>query len=146
MKINVVLQLKFKLVKTMDNKTIAIIGAVVIIAVIIICAFAFSGQNNTDTATAAVNDTSTTGDTYQLQINASGKWRLDLTVDGKYSSDEGDVSKTIELGDSVNSASVTVNQYETGPTEVYLLKNGKVIDEGSADGDGVQTIYFYYQR
>ena len=138
----------------MDNKQLGIIGAIIIIIVIIICAFAFLGGNN-NTPANAVNNVSndsvttnvsnaTSDGNYQLQINTTGKWRLDLTVDGKYSSNEGQGSKTIDLGTTLGYASVTVNQ-DGGPTNVYLLKDGKVIDEGSSNSNGKETIYFYYQ-
>ena len=132
----------------MDNKQLGIIGAIIIIIVIIICAFAFLGTNNNPTnavSDSATTNSNTTDGNYQLQINTTGKWRLDLTVDGKYSSDEGEGSKTIDLGTKVASASVTVNQYENGPTDVYLLENNKVIDQGSSNSEGIETIYFYYQ-
>ena len=138
----------------MDNKQLGIIGAIIIIIVIIICAFAFLGGNHNtpantvnnasnDSVTTNVNSTASAGN-YQLQINTTGKWRLDLTVDGKYSSNEGHGSKTIDLGTTLGYASVTVNQ-DGGPTNVYLLKDGKVIDEGSSNSAGKETIYFYYQ-
>ena len=138
----------------MDNKQLGIIGAIIIIIVIIICAFAFLGGNHNtpantvnnasnDSVTTNVNSTASSGN-YQLQINTTGKWRLDLTVDGKYSSNEGQGSKTIDLGTTLGYASVTVNQ-DGGPTNVYLLKDGKVIDEGSSNSAGKETIYFYYQ-
>ena len=138
----------------MDNKQLGIIGAIIIIIVIIICAFAFLGGNHNtpantvnnvsnDSVTTNVNSTASAGN-YQLQINTTGKWRLDLTVDGKYSSNEGQGSKTIDLGTTLGYASVTVNQ-DGGPTNVYLLKDGKVIDEGSSNSAGKETIYFYYQ-
>ena len=117
-------------------------------------AFAFLGGNHNtpantvnnasnDSVTTNVNSTASAGN-YQLQINTTGKWRLDLTVDGKYSSNEGQGSKTIDLGTTLGYASVTVNQ-DGGPTNVYLLKDGKVIDEGSSNSAGKETIYFYYQ-
>lgn len=87
-----------------------------------------------------------TNSTYQLQINTTGKWRLDITVDGNYTGIEEEGSKTINLGDSLSSASVTVNQYTNGPTKVYLLENNKTIEEKSSTGTGVETIYFYYQK
>ena len=138
----------------MDNKQLGIIGAIIIIIVIIICAFAFLGGNHNtpvntvnnasnDSVTTNVNSTASAGN-YQLQINTTGKWRLDLTVDGKYSSNEGQGSKTIDLGTTLGYASVTVNQ-DGGPTNVYLIKDGKVIDEGSSNSAGKETIYFYYQ-
>ena len=137
-----------------DNKQLGIIGAIIIIIVIIICAFAFLGGNHNtpantvnnasnDSVTTNVNSTASAGN-YQLQINTTGKWRLDLTVDGKYSSNEGQGSKTIDLGTTLGYASVTVNQ-DGGPTNVYLIKDGKVIDEGSSNSAGKETIYFYYQ-
>lgn len=140
----------------MDNKQLGIIGAIIIIIVIIICAFAFLGgsnnvpanvvtQTNTSNATTTNIDNGTSSDgNYQLQINTTGKWRLDLTVDGKYSSDQGQGSKTFDLGTSIGYASVTVNQ-DGGPTNVYLLKDGKIVDKGSSNSDGKETIYFYYQ-
>ena len=137
----------------MDNKQLGIIGAIIIIIVIIICAFAFLGNNSnpTDAVSEANASNSTTTNlsssdgNYQLQINTTGKWRLDLTVNGNYQSDEGEGSKTIDLGSTLDYASVTVNQYENGPTDVYLLKNGEVIDQGSSNSEGIETIYFYYQ-
>lgn len=139
----------------MDNKQLGIIGVIIIIIVIIICAFAFLGGNsnnsanvvteaNTSNSTTTNVDNSTSTGNYQLQINTTGKWRMDLTVDGKYSSDKGTGSKTLDLGDTLGYASVTVNQ-EGGPTNVYLLKDGQIIDQGSSNSDGIETIYFYYQ-
>lgn len=136
----------------MDNKNLAIIGVIIIVVVIIICAFAFVGGvvsnvlgSASNQHTTGIDDSGVAGD-YQLQINTSGKWRLDLTVDGKYSSEEGEGSKTIKLGDSLKSASVTVNQKENGPTNVYLLKDNKVIDKGTSNSEGTETIYFYYEQ
>ena len=140
----------------MDNKQLGIIGAIVIIIVIIVRAFAFLGGNTNNPTNVANSDNSNTNSTsnstsggsdaaYQLQINTTGKWRLDLTVDGKYSSYEGEGSRTIDLGPSLSSASVTVNQYSNGPTDVYLLKNNQTISDGHSKGEGVETIYFYYQ-
>ena len=158
MKANLIIPIKnlHVLVIRMDNKQLGIIGAIIIIIVIIICAFAFLGgsndapanvvtQTNTsnDATTNVDNSTSSDGN-YQLQINTTGKWRLDLTVDGKYSSDQGQGSKTFDLGTSIGYASVTVNQ-DGGPTSVYLLKDGEIVDEGSSNSDGIETIYFYYQ-
>lgn len=99
-----------------------------------------SGNNSNNT-----KDTST-ADNYKLQINTTGKWRLDLTINEKYSSDESIGSKTIPVED-VKTASVTVNQYEGGPTEVYLLDpNNNIVGEGSTSSEGVGTIYFYYSK
>lgn len=156
MKSNLIVPIKnfYIWVIKMDNKKLGIIGAIIIIIVIIICAFAFLGGNNPaikiseehSTATTTTNNIANDSDgNYQLQINTSGKWRLDLTVDGKYSSDEGVGSKTIDLGNKLNSASVTVNQYENGPTKVYLLKGNQTLQEESSNSQGVETIYFYYQ-
>lgn len=128
----------------MNNKTIGIIGVIIIVIVIIVCAFAFLGGNNTTTPTVVNNDNNT-NNSYQLQINTTGKWRLDLTLNGKYSSDEGNGSKTIDLGNDVDYASVTVNQYSGGPTNVYLLKDNEVVDQGNTNSEGIGTVYFYYQ-
>ena len=148
----------------MDNKKLGIIGVIVIIIVIVICAFAFLGGNNNNTkiivvdsnssnSTGRVNagnssgniNTTNSSSNYQLVINTSGKWRLDLAYNGKYMSDEGVGSKTIDLGNSLNEASVTVNQYENGPTNVYLIKNNEKIEQKSSNGNGIETIYFYYR-
>lgn len=147
----------------MDNKKLGIIGVIAIIIVIVICAFVFLGGNNnptiivvdsngsssagclnTSNSTCGLN-TSNSDSNYQLAINTSGKWKLDLTVNGKYISDEGVGSKTIDLGSSLNEASVTVNQYENGPTSVYLLKNNDTIEQKSSHSQGMETIYFYYR-
>ena len=101
------------------------------------------GENNSNS-----NNTKGTSDNdnYKLQINTTGKWRLDLTINGKYSSDESTGQKTIDVGD-VETASVTVNQYEGGSTDVYLLDpNNNVVGEGSTSSEGVGTIYFYYSK
>ncbi|MBR6024337.1 MAG: hypothetical protein IK044_05145 [Methanobrevibacter sp.] len=148
----------------MDNKKLGIIGAVIVIIVIIICAFVFLGGNNNEptiivvdsnanssasnisgsNSTGSIN-TSSSDASYQLLINTTGKWKLDLTVNGKYMADEGVGSKTIDLGNSLKEASVTVNQYENGPTNVYLLKNNEIIEQKSSHGEGIETIYFYYR-
>lgn len=137
----------------MDNKQLGIIGAIIIIIVIIICAFVFLGGIKTEMSIAESHSSTTNTNNvtngsnanYQLLINTTGKWRLDLTVDGKYSSDEGVGSKTMDLGNKLNSASVTVNQYENGPTKVYLMNGNKTLQEKSSNGSGIETIYFYYQ-
>ena len=46
---------------------------------------------------------------------------------------------------SIDYASVTVNQYEKGPTNVTLLNGNKVLKDGKSSGEGVETIYFYYK-
>ena len=145
----------------MDNKKLGIIGVIVIIIVIVICAFAFLGGNNntkiivvdSSNSTGNVNtgnssgniNTTNSSSNYQLVINTSGKWKLDLAYNGKYMSDEGVGSKTIDLGNSLKEASVTVNQYENGPTNVYLIKNNEKIEQKSSNGNGIETIYFYYR-
>ena len=119
----------------MNYKKFGILGAILLI----VCALMM--------VTAVSSSSETTNDgNYTLQINTSGKWRLDLTVDGKYSSDEGVGSKTINLNTtSVDYASVTVNQYENGPTNVTLFNGNKVLKDGKSNGEGVETIYFYYK-
>lgn len=119
----------------MNYKKFGILGAMLLIA----CALMM--------VTAVSSSSETTDDgNYSLQINTSGKWRLDLTVDGKYTSDEGVGSKTIKLNTtSIDYASVTVNQYEKGPTNVTLLNGNKVLKDGKSNGEGVETIYFYYK-
>jgi len=42
-------------------------------------------------------------------------------------------------------ASVTVNQYGGGATTVTLLKGNETLKDGKSNGDGIETIYFYYQ-
>lgn len=118
----------------MKNKKLIIIGLILVLFAVSMCAI------------SAVDSDSANTDNYTLQINATGKWRLDLTVDGNYSSDEGDSSKTIDLGPELEFASVTVNQYEKGPTQVCLLKGNETLENQTTDGDGVKTIYFYYQE
>lgn len=140
----------------MDSKKLGIIGAIIIIIVIIVCAFAFLGgsADNPENAVSETNDSNsqttnisgTSDADYKLQINTTGKWRLDLTVNGDYSSDEDEGSKTIDLGNSLDYASVTVNQYENGPTTVYLLKGNEILEEESSNGEGIETIYFYYDE
>lgn len=119
----------------MNYKKFGILGAILLV----VCALMM--------VTAVSSSSETTDDgNYTLQINTSGKWRLDLTVDGKYSSDEGVGSKTIKLNTtSIDYASVTVNQYEKGPTNVTLLNGNKVLKDGKSSGEGVETIYFYYK-
>ena len=119
----------------MNYKKFGILGAILLV----VCALMM---------VTAVSSTSKATDdgNYTLQINTSGKWRLDLTVDGKYSSDEGVGSKTIKINNtSIDYASVTVNQYEKGPTNVTLLNGNKVLKDGKSSGEGVETIYFYYK-
>lgn len=120
----------------MNYKRFGILGAILLI----ICALMMvTAVSSTSKATDDSN--------YTLQINSSGKWRLDLTVNNKYTSDEGVGSKTIDLNTTnIDYASVTVNQYEKGPTNVSLIKEGKVLEDGKSDGDGAETIYFYYQE
>ena len=120
----------------MDYKKFSVIA----IIFVVICTFSIVAVFSSDSAKNAGGD-----DACELQINTSGKWRLDLTVNGKYSSDEGVGSKTIKLNTTVDSASVTVNQYENGPTNVTLLKGDIVLKDGKSKGNGVETIYFYYQ-
>lgn len=119
----------------MNYKKFGILGAILLV----FCALMM--------VTAVSSSSETTDDgNYTLQINTSGKWRLDLTVDGKYSSDEGVGSKTIKINNtSIDYASVTVNQYEKGPTNVTLLNGNKVLKDGKSSGEGVETIYFYYK-
>ena len=112
------------------------IGSIILL---MICAGAVAAVSSADAGDDADKDN------YTLQINTSGKWRLDLTVNGNYTSDEGVGSKTIELNTTVDSASVTVNQYDNGPTNVTLLKGKEVLKEGKSKGTGMETIYFYYQ-
>lgn len=119
----------------MNYKKFGILGAMLLM----LCALMMV------TAVSSTSETTDDGN-YTLQINTSGKWRLDLTVNGKYSSDEGVGSKTIKLNTtSVDFASVTVNQYENGPTNVTLLNGNKVLKDGKSNGAGMETIYFYYQ-
>ena len=119
----------------MNCKKFGIVGAILIM----ICALAM--VTAVSSAEAATND-----DNCTLQINTTAKWRLDLTVDGKYSSDEGVGSKTINLTTTdLKMASVTVNQYGGGATNVTLLKGNKTLEKGKSTGDGIETIYFYYQ-
>lgn len=119
----------------MNYKKFGILGAMLLM----LCALMMV------TAVSSTSETTDDGN-YTLQINTSGKWRLDLTVNGKYSSDEGVESKTIKLNTtSVDFASVTVNQYENGPTNVTLLNGNKVLKDGKSNGAGMETIYFYYQ-
>lgn len=117
------------------KRKIKILGAIVLI----ICAV---------TIVSAVSSAPTSEDTddaYHLQINTTGKWRLDLTVNGNYTSDEDVGSKTIDLNTTdIDSLSVTVNQYENGPTDVFLLKGNETIHEEHSKGSGIETIYFYY--
>lgn len=118
----------------MNYKKFGIIGAIILMLCAVTMVAAFSSEPAT-----------TDDGNYTLQINTSGKWRLDLTVNGKYSSDEGVGSKTINLNTTVTSASVTVNQYENGPTNVTLYNGSKVLKDGKSYGTGIETIYFYYQ-
>ena len=119
----------------MNYKKFGILGAMLLM----LCALMMV------TAVSSTSETTDDGN-YTLQINTSGKWRLDLTVNGKYSSDEGVGSKTIKLNTtSVDFASVTVNQYENGPTNVTLLNGNKVLKDGKSSGEGAETIYFYYK-
>ena len=132
----------------MDNKQLGIIGAIIIIIVIIICAFAFLGGNHNtpantvnnasnDSVTTNVNSTASAGN-YQLQINTTGKWRLDLTVDGKYSSNEGQGSKTIDLGTTLGYASVTVNDTDPCPDRICRSRHAGR-GAGTEGGDVFQT-------
>lgn len=119
----------------MNYKNFGIIGAILIM----ICAL---------TMVTAVCSTDAQADdgNCTLQINTTAKWRLDLTVNGNYSSDEGEGSKTINLNTTnLTMASVTVNQYGGGVTDVTLLKGNETLKEGKSHGDGIETIYFYYQ-
>ena len=133
---NVILHYKniFFIGDIMKNKKFGIIATIFLI----VCAFALMAA--VSSAPADANDDGN----YTLQINTSGKWRLDLTVNGNYSSAEGVGSKTIPLNTTVNSASVTVNQYENGPTNVTLLKGKEVLEQKQSTGSGIETIYFYY--
>ncbi|WP_296789764.1 hypothetical protein [uncultured Methanobrevibacter sp.] len=119
----------------MNYKKFGIVGAIIII----ICALTMvTAVSSTDAATDDGNCT--------LQINTTAKWRLDLTVDGNYSSAEGVGSKTINLNTTdLKMASVTVNQYGGGTTTVTLLKGNETLKDGKSNGDGIETIYFYYQ-
>lgn len=119
----------------MENKKLIIIGTILILFAII----SLGVISASDSANA------TQSDDYKLQINTTGKWRLDLTVNGNYSSDEGNGSKTIDLGSKLDFASVTVNQYENGPTDVTLLKGNETLEKKSSNGKGIETIYFYYE-
>ncbi len=119
----------------MNYKKFAI-GSIILLMV---CAFAVTAISSADTADDKNKDN------YTLQINTTGKWRLDLTVNGNYTSDEGVGSKTIPLNTTVDFASVTVNQYEKGPTNVTLLKGKEVLKDGKSTKEGIETIYFYYQ-
>lgn len=115
----------------MDKKKIMFVGALIVLIAV-----------TAGIVTASENAKS--DDNYTLEINTTGKWRLDLTVDGKYSSDEGNSAKTIDLGKDVGYASVTVNQYEKAPTNVVLHKGNSTLENKTINGDGSQTIYFYY--
>lgn len=134
------------MVNTMNNKKIGITIALTIIGLLVLGTITFVSADTVNiekngTLTSTENNTS-----YQLQINTSAKWRLDLTIDGNYTGIEQEGSKTINLGDSVSTASVTINQYSNGPTKVYLLKDNKVVQEASTKGSGVETITLNYQE
>lgn len=115
---------------------------IAILCLIFIIVVAISGCIGSDDSSQTGNDT----DDYKLQINTTGNWRLDLTVNDKYSSDTGEGSKTINLG-NVKTASVTLNQYSKGPTQVYLLdSNNDIVSQGETTNEGSGTIYFYYSK
>ncbi|MBE6510924.1 MAG: hypothetical protein E7Z74_06625 [Methanobrevibacter millerae] len=119
----------------MNKKTFKILGTLLIL----VCAL---------TLITAVSSTETKNDengNCTLQINTTGSWRLDLVVDGKYSSLETEGSKTIDLNTTdLNFTSVTINQ-KSGPTDVFLVKDNKTLHEEHSKGNGIETIYFYYQ-
>lgn len=119
----------------MNRKTFRILGALLIL----VCALSLvTAVSSTDTKDDANGNCT-------LQINTTGSWRLDLVVDGNYSSLETEGSKTIDLNTTdLKFASVTVNQ-KSGPTDVFLVKDKKVIHEEHSKGNGIETIYFYYQ-
>ncbi|WP_407381041.1 hypothetical protein [Methanobrevibacter sp.] len=119
----------------MNKKTLRILGALIIL----ICAL---------TAVTAVSSTSDDNNSENanitLQINTTGSWRLDLTVDGNYSSCEAEGSKTIDLNSTeIDFASVTINQ-KNGPTDVFLVKGNETLHEEHSKSSGIETIYFFY--
>ncbi len=119
----------------MNKKTFRILGALLIL----VCAL---------TLLTAVSSTEAKDDgngNCTLQINTTGSWRLDLVVDGNYSSLEAEGSKTIDLNTTeLNFTSITLNQ-KSGPTDVFLVKDKKILHEEHSKGNGIETIYFYYQ-
>lgn len=122
------------------NKKLKILACLIIF----ICAFTFvSAVSSSPTET---NDNSNDDGNYTLQINTSGKWRLDLVVDGNYSSCETEGSKTINLNTTeIKFVSVTLNQ-KSGPTDVFLIKDKDIRHEEHSKGNSIETIYFYFEE
>ena len=118
----------------MNKNVLKVLG----ILIILICALTFVTAVSSSSATAKDDNNAT------LQINTSGEWRLELVVNGNYSSCETQGNKTINLNTTtLDSVSVTVNQ-KSGPTDVYLIKDNKTLHEEHSKGSGIETIYFYY--
>ena len=116
----------------MNKKTLKILG----VLLILVCALTF--------VTAVSSTTTNDGKNATLQINTTGEWRLDLVVNGNYSSLETQGNKTIDLNTTtLDSVSVTVNQ-KSGPTDVFLIQDNKTVHEEHSKGSGIETIYFYY--
>lgn len=117
------------------NKTMKILGVLIILVCALTAITAVSSTSNDDNNENA---------NITLQINTTGSWRLDLTVDGNYSSCEAEGSKTIDLNSTeIEFASVTVNQ-KNGPTDVFLVKDKEILHEEHSKGRGIETIYFFY--
>ncbi len=116
------------------KKTLKILGTLLILICALTAITAVSSTSNDDNENANIT----------LQINTTGSWRLDLTVDGNYSSCEAEGSKTIDLNSTeIEFASVTVNQ-KNGPTDVFLVKGNEILHEEHSKGSGIETIYFFY--
>lgn len=116
----------------MNKKMLKILG----VLIIFVCAF---------TCVTAVSSTTTNDDgNATLHINSTGEWRLDLVVNGNYSSCEVQGNKIINLNTTtLDSVSVTVNQ-KSGSTDVFLIQDNKTLHEEHSKGSGIETLYFYY--
>ncbi|SDA45963.1 hypothetical protein [Methanobrevibacter millerae] len=124
----------------MDNKKLKILAGLIIL----ICALTV--VTAVSSAPTATNDDKNTDENYTLEINTSGKWRLDLVVDGNYSSCEAEGSKIINLNTTdLKYASVTLNQ-KSGPTDVFIKKGNETRHEDHSNGNGIETIYFYFEE
>ena len=96
--------------------------AIVVIIVIVIGAIAFAAVSLlglTDPSTVNIDK-----GVYKLKIETDGEWASYITTDSKYSQDNGNGSKTIDLGTVNSLSSITVNQMGSGTTKISILDDG----------------------
>lgn len=129
------------------KKAISIIAVCCIgIFIIAIIGGGLSGDKNTSPTTTATDSKDTTTEQakgVQVHIITEGSWSGSIGDIGSQSTYDGTGEDTIDLGDADNvvSAAIQKQNGDSSELKVEILKDGKVLKEGSTTGEyGVVTV------